>query len=86
MNVETLLKNACLLLEYPQDKSYFEDLTEVKFSFPIIHAIKSHPEDSQVIRILLFQSNSFFDTSKTLYCSSYNIQQNYTMSPVCIKP
>lgn len=34
------------------NKSYCEDLTEGKFSFPIIHAINSHPNDGQVIRIL----------------------------------
>ncbi|KAJ8919025.1 hypothetical protein NQ315_016930 [Exocentrus adspersus] len=38
--------------DYMQHKSYCEDLTEGKFSFPIIHAIHSHPEDKQVIHIL----------------------------------
>jgi len=75
----------CLLLQYSQDKGYCEDLTEGKFSFPIIHAITSHPEDSQVICILLFQSISFSDTSKTVYCSSYDIPKNFTMLPKCIK-
>lgn len=37
-----------------EHKSYCEDLTEGKFSFPIIHAIHSHPHDGQVIRKFLF--------------------------------
>lgn len=39
--------------DYMQHKSFCEDLTEGKFSFPIIHAIRSHPEDTQIISILL---------------------------------
>ena len=70
MNIETLLKNVCFLLQYSQDKGYYEDLTEGKFSFPIIHAITCHPDDSQVICILLFKCNSFSDISKTVYLSS----------------
>ncbi|KAK7604807.1 hypothetical protein V9T40_005993 [Parthenolecanium corni] len=38
--------------EYTSNKSYCEDLTEGKFSYPIIHGIRSHPEDSQIINIL----------------------------------
>lgn len=38
--------------EYAQHKSFCEDLTEGKFSFPIIHAIKTHPEDDKIIHIL----------------------------------
>ncbi|XP_050298800.1 terpene synthase [Anthonomus grandis grandis] len=37
---------------YMLHKSYCEDLTEGKFSFPIIHAIKSRPDDQQIIHIL----------------------------------
>jgi hypothetical protein len=44
---------AFCLLQYSQGKGYCEDLTEGKFSFPIIHAIMSHPDDNQVMRILL---------------------------------
>ncbi|KOC63014.1 Geranylgeranyl pyrophosphate synthase [Habropoda laboriosa] len=40
------------LQEYAENKSYCEDLSEGKFSFPIIHAIQSHPEDRQLINIL----------------------------------
>lgn len=38
--------------EYTENKSYCEDLTEGKFSFPIIHAIRSQEDDKQVLRIL----------------------------------
>ncbi|XP_076686117.1 geranylgeranyl pyrophosphate synthase quemao isoform X2 [Andrena cerasifolii] len=40
------------LQEYAENKSYCEDLSEGKFSFPIIHAIQSHPEDRQLMNIL----------------------------------
>jgi geranylgeranyl pyrophosphate synthase len=39
-------------ITYMQSKSFCEDLTEGKFSFPIIHAIHSHPEDSRLLNIL----------------------------------
>ena len=35
-----------------QSKSFCEDLTEGKFSFPIIHSINSHPNDSRLLNIL----------------------------------
>jgi len=85
MNTERLLKNLCLLLQYSQGKDYHEDLIEGKFSFPIIHALTCHPDDSQVICILLFKSNSFSDRSKTVYGSSYDNEQNFTMLPMCMK-
>ncbi|KAK7077987.1 Geranylgeranyl pyrophosphate synthase [Halocaridina rubra] len=43
--------NLCMT-EYSDSKSYCEDLTEGKFSFPVIHAIKSFPEDQQIINII----------------------------------
>ncbi|KYN49999.1 Geranylgeranyl pyrophosphate synthase, partial [Cyphomyrmex costatus] len=43
--------NLCLS-EYTENKSYCEDLTEGKFSFPIIHALRSNPDDRQIISIL----------------------------------
>ena len=39
--------------QYEANKSYCEDLTEGKFSFPLIHAIRARPDDSQVLSILL---------------------------------
>jgi len=38
--------------EYAQNKSFAEDFTEGKFSFPIIHSILSTPGNHQVINIL----------------------------------
>ncbi|XP_011705768.1 PREDICTED: geranylgeranyl pyrophosphate synthase-like [Wasmannia auropunctata] len=34
------------------DKSYCNDLTEGNFTFPIIHALNSNPDDRQIISIL----------------------------------
>lgn len=44
--------------EFMENKSFCEDLTEGKFSFPIIHAIQSHPEDKQVFNILRQRTTS----------------------------
>ncbi|CAF1074214.1 unnamed protein product [Adineta steineri] len=38
--------------EYTQNKSYCEDLSEGKFSFPIIHALNARPDDSRLSGIL----------------------------------
>ncbi|XP_022118130.1 geranylgeranyl pyrophosphate synthase [Pieris rapae] len=43
--------NLCLQ-EYSENKSYCEDLTEGKFSFPVIHAIRNQEDDNQVLHIL----------------------------------
>ncbi|XP_050725909.1 terpene synthase-like isoform X1 [Eriocheir sinensis] len=43
--------NLCMK-EYSDSKSYCEDLTEGKFSFPVIHAISTQPDDQQVINII----------------------------------
>jgi geranylgeranyl pyrophosphate synthase len=40
--------------EYTEKKSYAEDLTEGKFSFPIVYAIHTHPDDTELISMLLF--------------------------------
>lgn len=40
------------LKEYSENKSFCEDLTEGKFSFPIIHAINTQKDDKQVLRKL----------------------------------
>lgn len=41
-----------LSTEYETNKSYCEDLTEGKFSFPIIHAIQKNPSNRTIINIL----------------------------------
>lgn len=38
--------------EYMKSKSFCEDLTEGKFSFPIIHHIRNNPDDTRLISIL----------------------------------
>lgn len=38
--------------QYTANKSYCEDLTEGKFSYPIIHGIHSNPDSQQVLSIL----------------------------------
>ena len=43
--------NLCLE-EYFENKSFGEDLTEGKFSFPIIHAIQKCPRDNRLMNIL----------------------------------
>ena len=40
-------------------KSYCEDLTEGKFSFPIIHAIHARPDDTRLLNILRQRSEDF---------------------------
>lgn len=37
---------------YSQNKGFCEDLTEGKFSFPIIHSIRADPSNLQLINIL----------------------------------
>ncbi|XP_071878606.1 geranylgeranyl pyrophosphate synthase quemao isoform X1 [Bombus fervidus] len=58
--------NLCLK-EYALDKSYCEDLSEGKFSFPIIHALRTHPEDRQILNILRQRTK---DNEVKRYCVS----------------
>lgn len=43
--------------EYMKSKSFCEDLTEGKFSFPIIHSIRTDPDDTRVLSILKKRTN-----------------------------
>ena len=43
---------------YMQSKSYCEDLTEGKFSYPIIHAIRADPSDTRLLAILKQRTES----------------------------
>jgi geranylgeranyl diphosphate synthase type 3 len=45
-------------VEYHTSKSFCEDLTEGKFSFPIIHAIRTCPSDHQLLNILKQRTES----------------------------
>lgn len=38
--------------EYMKSKSFCEDLTEGKFSFPVIHCVKKDPNDTRLLSIL----------------------------------
>ncbi|XP_044740581.1 geranylgeranyl pyrophosphate synthase [Chrysoperla carnea] len=58
--------NLCLL-EYSTNKSYCEDLTEGKFSFPIIYAIHSQPSDGELMHVLRQRTR---DTEVKRYCVS----------------
>eukprot|EP00106_Octopus_bimaculoides_P007483 XP_014774925.1 PREDICTED: geranylgeranyl pyrophosphate synthase-like [Octopus bimaculoides] len=40
------------LFQYEKNKTYCEDLSEGKFSFPLIHAIQTNPDDNQVLNII----------------------------------
>jgi geranylgeranyl diphosphate synthase type 3 len=37
---------------YMQNKSFAEDITEGKFSFPIIHGIRANPKDSKLLLVI----------------------------------
>lgn len=54
--------------EYSQHKGMCEDLTEGKFSFPVIHSIRSNPEDLQLINILKQKTT---DTQVKRYAVAY---------------
>lgn len=47
-----IFNSSFFLLQYSENKSFCEDLTEGKFSFPIIHAVHYQKQDRQVLRIL----------------------------------
>lgn len=44
--------------EYGDNKGYCEDLTEGKFSFPVVHAVRASEDDRQILSecIELFSS------------------------------
>lgn len=43
--------------EYSAAKGFCEDLTEGKFSFPVIHCINTEPDDTQLINILKLRTS-----------------------------
>jgi geranylgeranyl diphosphate synthase type 3 len=44
--------------EYALSKSYCEDLSEGKYSFPVIHAIQSRPNDTRIRNVLKKRTNN----------------------------
>nr|BAF42685.1 geranylgeranyl diphosphate synthase-1-A-isoform [Nasutitermes takasagoensis]BAF42690.1 geranylgeranyl diphosphate synthase-1-A-isoform [Nasutitermes takasagoensis] len=55
--------NLCMQ-QYTNERGYCDDISEGKFSFPIIHAILNNPDDQQVISILRFQNTSLADPKR----------------------
>ena len=53
--------------EYTANKSFAEDLTEGKFNFPIIHAIRNFPADNRIMNILRQRTT---DIEVKKYCIS----------------
>ncbi|CAN0365362.1 unnamed protein product [Discosporangium mesarthrocarpum] len=45
--------------EYMKGKSFCEDLTEGKFSFPIIHCVRAKPDDHRLLHILKQRTDDF---------------------------
>lgn len=60
--------------QYLKNKGFCEDLTEGKFSFPIIHSIRSDPTNKQILNILKQQTK---DEDVKLYAVKY-MQQTGT--------
>lgn len=54
--------------QYLKNKGFCEDLTEGKFSFPIIHSIRSDPTNKQILNILKQQTK---DEDVKLYAVKY---------------
>ena len=44
--------------EYMENKSFCEDLTEGKFSFPLIYAVHQRPHDTRLLNILKQRTKS----------------------------
>ncbi|OAD55868.1 Geranylgeranyl pyrophosphate synthase [Eufriesea mexicana] len=57
-----------ILQEYAENKSYCEDLSEGKFSFPIIHAVQSHSEDRQIMKDIDILRQRTKDIEVKRYC------------------
>lgn len=60
--------------QYLKNKGFCEDLTEGKFSFPIIHSIRSDPSNKQILNILKQQTK---EEDVKLYAVKY-MQQTGT--------
>ncbi|KAF8456077.1 isoprenoid synthase domain-containing protein, partial [Kalaharituber pfeilii] len=61
--------------QYSKNKGFCEDLTEGKFSFPIIHSIRSNQSNKQIINILKQQTK---DEDVKLYAVKYMQEQTHT--------
>jgi geranylgeranyl diphosphate synthase, type III len=65
---------------YMKNKSFCEDLTEGKFSFPIIHAIHANPHDHRILNILKQRTGDYdikkhaVDYMRTLGTFDYTVR------------
>ncbi|VDO84214.1 unnamed protein product [Schistosoma curassoni] len=57
--------------DYHRKKTFAEDLTEGKFSYPIVRAINDYPDDNQVMNIL---SQHTSNSSLKLYCVKHLLE------------
>lgn len=53
---------------YSDPKCYCGDLTEGKFSFPVIHSIRLTPDDDELLRILRQHSNDDNTNQRAVQC------------------
>lgn len=56
-----------LNFKYSESKSFCEDLTEGKFSFPIIHAVNNQKQDRQVLRKFISQFHFQFNKKRKMH-------------------
>lgn len=61
--------------EYTSNKGFAEDLTEGKFSFPVVHGIHADPSNRQIINVLQKRP-----TTPTLKIHTINYLQKHTKS------
>lgn len=77
-------------LQYSESKSFCEDLTEGKFSFPIIHAVNNQTNDRQVLREyfvgpIAFGIEKDFNTKLTTCFGSFILQIFYGNEPKTLR-
>ncbi|EGD80625.1 quemao protein [Salpingoeca rosetta] len=65
--------------EYEDNKSFCEDITEGKFSFPIIHSIRATPHDRQLLNILKQRTTDVDLKRHCLDCMKRTGSFDYTM-------
>ncbi|XP_053989677.1 terpene synthase-like [Hylaeus volcanicus] len=46
--------------EFTTDTNFADDISSGTFTFPVIHAIRNHPEDQQIIHILRRRTKDFY--------------------------
>lgn len=52
MNLESAKYGADYKLQYASQKGFCEDLDEGKYSFPLIHALRSNPDNTELNELL----------------------------------